>query len=81
MNVQLVLNQPPSGKYTNLDFVTGKVILRVPRPTNISHITVKLEGESLTKLEDPDWGGQRGLEREEAHRVCRLNEMDILTPA
>jgi hypothetical protein len=74
MNVQLVVNQPPAGKFTNLDHITGSVILRVPRQTSISIITVKLEGESTTRIEDPDWGGQRGLGKEESHRVREVKD-------
>ena len=39
--------------FTNLDIVQGKVFLRVPNPTHISSIVVKLEGESKTRLLAP----------------------------
>jgi hypothetical protein len=45
--------QHPHEHYTNLDNISGKVFLRVPNPTNISSIIVKLEGESRTRLLAP----------------------------
>lgn len=36
--------------YTNLDFLTGKVVLNLPTETAIGGIQVKLEGESRTRL-------------------------------
>jgi hypothetical protein len=52
MNVSIAL-QHPHEHYTNLDVIQGKVFLRVPNPTNISSIIVKLEGESKTRLLAP----------------------------
>ena len=52
MNVSISL-QHPHDHYTNLDVIQGKVVLRVPNPTNISSIIVKLEGESKTRLLAP----------------------------
>ncbi|OAK97678.1 hypothetical protein IQ06DRAFT_296000 [Phaeosphaeriaceae sp. SRC1lsM3a] len=52
MNVSIAL-QHPHEHYTNLDVIQGKVVLRVPNPTNISSIIVKLEGESKTRLLAP----------------------------
>ena len=43
----------PHDHYTNLDLIQGRVSLRVPNPTNISSIIVKLEGESRTRLLAP----------------------------
>jgi hypothetical protein len=45
--------QHPHEHYTNLDIINGKVALRVPNPTNVSSIVVKLEGESRTRLLAP----------------------------
>jgi len=58
MLVQIHLDQPQvpgsSGShFTNLDVITGKVILKVPNPTNVSNVVVKLEGESRTRLLAP----------------------------
>lgn len=52
MNVSIAL-QHPHDHYTNLDVIQGNVVLRVPNPTNISSIVVKLEGESKTRLLAP----------------------------
>ena len=52
MNVSIAL-QHPHEHYTNLDVIQGNVVLRVPNPTNISSIIVKLEGESKTRLLAP----------------------------
>ena len=43
----------PHEHYTNLDLINGKVSLRVPNPSNVSSIIVKLEGESRTRLLAP----------------------------
>ena len=40
----------PHAHFTNLDFITGKVILRLNINESISSIVVKLEGESKTRL-------------------------------
>ncbi|KAJ4358074.1 uncharacterized protein N0V89_002653 [Didymosphaeria variabile] len=55
MLVQLHLDQPHDGPqhYTNLDVLSGKVLLRVPNPGNVTSIVVKLEGESRTRLLAP----------------------------
>lgn len=39
--------------FTNLDFVTGKVVLYLKYETAVSAISVKLEGESRTRLAGP----------------------------
>lgn len=49
MFVSIALEHPHM-HYTNLDIIQGKVSLRVPNPTNVSSIIVKLEGESRTRL-------------------------------
>ncbi|KAF2470922.1 arrestin [Lindgomyces ingoldianus] len=49
MLVSISLEHPHSA-YTNLDVVQGKIYLRVPNPSNVSNIVVKLEGESRTRL-------------------------------
>ncbi|CAO2657936.1 Nn.00g071960.m01.CDS01 [Neocucurbitaria sp. VM-36] len=52
MLVSVALEHPHE-HYTNLDIIQGKVFLRVPNPTNVSSIIVKLEGESRTRLLAP----------------------------
>ena len=39
--------------YTNLDFLSGKVLLQLPTETAIGGIQVKLEGVSRTRLSGP----------------------------
>ncbi|KAF2664206.1 hypothetical protein BT63DRAFT_103317 [Microthyrium microscopicum] len=54
MSVKILLDQ--SGKYTNLDVIKGRVILRLFQPSKISYVIVKLEGEARTRLQgvNPD---------------------------
>ena len=49
MSIRILLNKPHAF-YTNLDVVTGKVLLNLPRDEAIAAIVVKLEGESRTRL-------------------------------
>ncbi|KAF2707226.1 arrestin [Pleomassaria siparia CBS 279.74] len=49
MIVSISLEHPHT-HYTNLDVIQGRVFLRIPNPTNISSIVVKLEGEAKTRL-------------------------------
>ena len=49
MIVQIDLDHPHN-HYTNLDIISGKVLLRAPNPSNVSNIIVKLEGESRSRL-------------------------------
>ncbi|PWY77105.1 hypothetical protein BO70DRAFT_264243, partial [Aspergillus heteromorphus CBS 117.55] len=43
----------PHKHFTNLDFLTGKVVLQLPSEAAIGGIQVKLEGESRTRLSGP----------------------------
>ncbi|KAI3326070.1 hypothetical protein HD806DRAFT_489127 [Xylariaceae sp. AK1471] len=49
MSIRIALDKPPDF-YTNLDFISGRVILALRRPETIGNIIVKLEGESRTAL-------------------------------
>lgn len=53
MSLQIKLDQQDRPFYTNLDVVTGRVILSLATDTSISAIKVKLEGESRTRLSGP----------------------------
>jgi hypothetical protein len=53
MAVRIQFDKPNAWHFTNLDFVTGRVILTLPTDATISAITVKLEGESRTRLAGP----------------------------
>lgn len=52
MLVSISLEHPHT-HYTNLDVIQGKVFLKVPNPSNVSSIIVKLEGEARTRLLAP----------------------------
>lgn len=52
MSVRLRLDKPQV-HFTNLDFLTGKVIVHLVTDAAISAVTVKLEGESRTRLSGP----------------------------
>jgi hypothetical protein len=49
MSVRIQFDKP-NACHTNLDFVTGRVILALQSDTTLQAITVKLEGESKTRL-------------------------------
>lgn len=57
MSVRIALSNPPEF-YTNLDLISGKVVLGINRPETIGAVIVKLEGESKTALGIPDAGLQ-----------------------
>ena len=52
MAVRIQFDRPHSC-FTNLDFLTGKVILNLAGDAAVSAITVKLEAESRTRLSGP----------------------------
>ena len=52
MSVRIQLDDPHAF-YTNLDFISGRVILSLTTDENVSAIMVKLEGESRTMLMRP----------------------------
>jgi hypothetical protein len=52
MSVRIQLDDPNTF-YTNLDFISGRIILSLTNDENVSAILVKLEGESRTVLMRP----------------------------
>ncbi|KAL9057314.1 MAG: hypothetical protein Q9162_002388 [Coniocarpon cinnabarinum] len=52
MHVQIALETPHQA-FTNLDFVKGRILLRLSSSTPLTSIIVKLEGESTTQLTPP----------------------------
>ncbi len=52
MSVRIHFDKPDVW-HTNLDFVTGRVILSLPSDATLQAINVKLEGESKTRLGAP----------------------------
>ncbi|KAK2762427.1 hypothetical protein FQN53_007531 [Emmonsiellopsis sp. PD_33] len=62
----------PHAHFTNLDFITGKVILHLHNDTSISSVVVKLEGESMTRLAAPKYPGadrEKMREEIEVHKI------------
>lgn len=54
MNAHVVLTENGSNKaYTNLDEISGKVVVKCAKSAEVSAIVVKLEGESRTRLAAP----------------------------
>lgn len=80
MLVSIALDHPHE-HYTNLDVIQGRVFLRVPNPTNISSIVVKLEGESKTRLLAPIHPSRPDKQRPvlEVHKV--LYKTQVVWPA
>lgn len=76
MSVRIVLDEPESRCYTNLDFITGSIHLILPNDTAISAVTVKLEGESRTRLTAPKFPDSKNSEKKrvelELHKVRGL---------
>lgn len=52
MSASIELNAPHN-HITNLDVITGRVVVNLPSETAIGGIQVKLEGESRTRLSGP----------------------------
>jgi hypothetical protein len=70
MNTTLVLDQPPNISLTNLDVVSGRVVITTVKPTDVESIIVKLEGESRTRLmSPPGLNGERPRPQMEYHKV------------
>lgn len=59
MSVRIHLDDPHAF-YTNLDFISGRIILNLSREDTISAILVKLEGESKTRMAIPEDPRLRG---------------------
>lgn len=78
MSVRIQFDRPQV-HFTNLDFLTGKVIVHLVADAAISAVTIKLEGESRTRLSAPKltFNNERSDKRRtefEGHKVseCRL---------
>lgn len=72
MAVRVLLDRPYA-HFTNLDFISGRVVLTLATETPITTIVVKLEGESRTRLAGPKYPhGERPDKKRteiEAHKV------------
>lgn len=70
MNASLVFDQSRSTTFTNLDFISGKVVLKCSKSADLDSIVVKLEGESRTRLLSPTApGGEKQRPQLEYHKV------------
>ena len=69
MSVHIALDES-SGIYTNLDVVSGRVILKLPREESITAVIAKLECESRTRLAAPNEDRRNAYDTElEVHKV------------
>ncbi|PGH34007.1 hypothetical protein GX50_03154 [[Emmonsia] crescens] len=82
MSVRIHLDRPHA-HFTNLDFITGKVILVLATDTPVSTVVVKLEGESRTRLAAPKYPNSDRNEKKrtevESHKL--LYKVLTLFPA
>lgn len=70
MNASIILDQPGNVAYTNLDEISGRVVVRSGKSENVNSIVVKLEGESRTRLlSPPGQNGERPKPMIEYHKV------------
>ncbi|PGG98487.1 hypothetical protein AJ79_08859 [Helicocarpus griseus UAMH5409] len=71
MSVRIHLDRPHA-HFTNLDYITGKVILQLTSDTPINFVVVKLEGESRTRLAAPKYpnsGNDKKRTEVEVHKL------------
>ena len=70
MNASIVLDQPGNVSFTNLDQLSGKVVIRNGKKVDVESILVKLEGESRTRLLSPAGpAGEKPKPQLEYHKV------------
>lgn len=73
MSVAIHLDRPHK-HLTNLDYLTGKVILTLQSETSVAGIQVKLEAESRTRLAGPKYPHNEHSDKKrtelEVHKVC-----------
>ncbi|KAK5113951.1 hypothetical protein LTR62_003074 [Meristemomyces frigidus] len=76
MNATVVLDQGGNATYTNLDVLSGKVIVRCSKSIDVTNILVKLEGESRTRLlSSTGPNGERPRPQLELHKVLYQVQM------
>ncbi|KAK0650832.1 hypothetical protein DIS24_g6465 [Lasiodiplodia hormozganensis] len=71
MLVSIVLDEPLP-HYTNLDTVSGRVLIRATSNTSVSSVVVKLEGESRTRLvppQNPQFNNSKPRPTLEIHKI------------
>ena len=66
----MVLDQGGNVSFTNIDEISGKVVIRTQKSVDISAILVKLEGESRTRLLSPPGpSGEKPRPQLEYHKI------------
>ena len=82
MQASIVLDQPGNISFTNLDEISGRVVVRCTKSVDISTIVVKLEGESRTRLmSSGGQDGERPKPQLEYHKVSLLTfEIRVFPP-
>lgn len=74
MSVQVLLEKPQNC-FTNLDFISGKVVLHIPYNETISAIVVKLEGESKTRLTEAPFYTEQIQSRRREHAELEVHKV------
>lgn len=71
MQATVVLDQGGTFSFTNLDEISGRVVVRCVKSTDVNSIVVKLEGESRTRLLSPGGGpnNERPRPQLEYHKI------------
>ncbi|PCG94557.1 Immunoglobulin E-set [Penicillium occitanis (nom. inval.)] len=69
----------PHSHFTNLDHITGRVVLQLHSDTAISAIHVKLEGESRTRLSTPRNDREKKKAEIEVHKI--LYRVQVVFPS
>ncbi len=70
MSASILLDQPGTVSYTNLDRIWGKVVVRCGKSIDVQSIVVKVEGESRTRLlAPPGPANERPKPQLEYHKV------------
>ncbi|KAF2765197.1 hypothetical protein EJ03DRAFT_345806 [Teratosphaeria nubilosa] len=69
MSATLLLDQSGNISYTNLDEISGRVVVRCAKSVDIDSITVKLEGDSRTRLMSAGNAEQRPKPQLEVHKI------------
>jgi len=82
MNATVVLDQGGNVSFTNLDEISGKVVVRCAKSSDVTAIIVKLEGESRTRLMSPGGGPNNDKPRPqvEYHKILYRVQM-VFPPA
>lgn len=73
MSVRIQLDEHSPNHYTNLDYISGRVILSCQHEEQVTTVTVKLEGESYTQLLRPDLLNEYKNNRRDRERWCKEN--------